>query len=79
MTQVLQLTFGKGALLEVSVQLIFPQQVQNLTEMLSMLFRRLALDEDVVKVHQHKLVQVRRNDSIHCRLESCRSICQSKR
>jgi hypothetical protein len=57
---------------------MLPQQFKDFAEMLPMLFNGLAVDEDVIKVHEHKLVQVRSKDSIHGSLKRGRGISQPK-
>jgi len=52
--QILNLGHAKSALLQIGTQLVFPQCLEDLSNVVEVLFPGLAEDQDVIQVHYYK-------------------------
>jgi hypothetical protein len=68
----------ESTLARFSIELIVPESLQNNSEMSSMLFFTLGIDQVVVNEYHDKLVQFRHEYRVHQVHEICRSIGESK-
>jgi hypothetical protein len=68
----------EGAFFQVGIQLVLPQGVQNLLNMLQVFGPSLAVNENVIKIHHYKSIGEWSHDIVHHPHESGWSICQTK-
>ena len=78
MAQVLNLGLRERTFGHFEEKLALFQNTKCLLQMLEMANQCLAVDKDIVKKHNDKLVEERPKGFIHCCLEGGRSIAQSK-
>ena len=53
-TQILNLGHAKRALLQIGTQLVLPQCLEDLSDVMKVLFPSLAEDQNVIQVHHYK-------------------------
>ena len=54
LSQILNLGHAKCALLQIGTQLVLPQCLEDLSDVVEVLFPSLAEDKDVIQVHYYK-------------------------
>ena len=64
-TQENELINAKKALFHVSIETIFLKSLQNGSNMGDMIFKRFAINKDIIEVDHNKLTNVRAKDMIH--------------
>jgi hypothetical protein len=53
-SQILNLGHAKGALLQIGTQLVLPQCLEDLSDVVEVFFPSLAEDQNVIQVHHYK-------------------------
>jgi hypothetical protein len=53
-SQILNLGYAKSAFLQIGTQLVLPQCLEDLSDMVEVLFPSLAKDQNVIQVHHYK-------------------------
>jgi hypothetical protein len=76
--QVMNHVHAEGAFFQVGVELVLPQGVHNLLNMLQVFYPSLVVNEDVIQIHHYKSIGEWSQDIIHHPHESGWSICQTK-
>jgi len=56
---------AKTALLNISKKILLSKLIQNLTDMIYVLFKRLAINQDVIKVNNNKFANECSQDMVH--------------
>ena len=64
-SQILNLGHAKSALVQIGTQLVLLQCLEDLSDVVEVLFPSLAEDQDVIQVHYYKLVGEWPQDVIH--------------
>ena len=64
-TQENELIYAKKALFHVSIETLFSKSLQNSSDMGDMIFKRFAINKDIIEVDHNKLTNVRAKDMIH--------------
>ena len=53
-SQILNLGYAKSAFLQIGTQLVLPQCLEDLSDMVELLFPSLAEDQNAIQVHHYK-------------------------
>jgi hypothetical protein len=53
-SQILNLAYAKSAFLQICTQLVLPHCLEDLSDMVEVLFPSLAEDQNVIQVHHYK-------------------------
>jgi hypothetical protein len=69
----------KFAFLKLGIQFVFSQPLKHLSEMLHMLFHRVAIDQNVIYVYDHKVIKPLLENVIHESAKCGECIGESKR
>jgi len=77
--QILNLGHAKSAFLQIDTQFALSQGLEDLSDMVYVLFPTLTEDQDVVQVHYHERVGKGPQDIVHQLHEGCGAIRQLKR
>ena len=78
-TKIKNLIEPKFALGELGVELMFPELIENQTQVLGMIFLVLGKDQNVIEVDQDQVICVGVEDEVHHARESWRSIDKAER
>ena len=76
--QVMDPVHAEGAFFQVGIQLMFPQGVHNLLNMLQVFGPSLAVNENVIQTHNYKIIGEWSHDIVHHPHESGQRIFQTK-
>ena len=68
-SQILNLGHAKSALLQIGTELVFSECLEDLSDVVEVLFPSLAEDQDVIQVHYYKCVGEWPQDVVHQRHE----------
>ena len=64
-SQILNLGHAKNALLQIDTQIVFLKCLEDLSDVVEVLFSSLAEDQNVIQVHHYKWVGELSQDIIH--------------
>jgi len=78
MAKELHLFLEEGTLGQLAIQLVVTEEGENGPHMSRVLPKSARVDEDVIKIHDHKPTKMRTEDVIHQGLECGRCICETK-
>ena len=78
-SQILNLGHAKSALLQIGTQLVLPQCLEDLSDVMKVLFPSLAEDQNVIQVHHYEWVGEWPQDVVHHPHEGFGSIRQPER
>ena len=79
MAQILHVRFAKFTLFQFSLKFMFAKLVKHLAEVRLVLILVVAKNENVVQIHQNKVVDVPMHNGVHKMLEGTWCIAEPKR